>query len=262
MDLERDYYADLGVLPDVSREVIRAVYLALAKRFHPDTGGEHADQEKFKTINAAYEILYDEIARGEYDEGRTKHQQSSYNRDVEDEEDLIDDELAGDWETAVEYYPDLEKLRMEISAISSALSVVFQGTILGNKNFEAAAKVKQEIIEQFVERYFGKNEIVKQFALEALKNGRRDVAKELNRAVRVLGGSLDPKTVFPKIIAKFAYKTEVNFVDDVRYRGYRIELNNFSKYVIYLDTLLYSGANTFSSIDAAKRYIDRNENLT
>ena len=211
MDFEKDYYADLGVLPDVSKEVIRAVYLALAKRFHPDSGGEHADQEKFKTINAAYEILSDENARRKYDEGRTDHQQSSYNQGVDEEEDLFDDELVDDWEFAVEYYPELEEMRREVSAISSTLSVVFQSTILETKNFKAAEKVKAGIVEQFVERYFGTNTAIKRFALKLLHRKKRDAARELNKAVLVFGQSIDPYHVIPKIIQKFGFDNVTHF---------------------------------------------------
>jgi curved DNA-binding protein CbpA len=256
MDFEKDYYADLGVLPDVSKEVIRAVFLALAKRFHPDSGGVHADQEKFKTINTAYEILYDEDARREYDDGRTTHERSSYNSAVDDEEELFDDELAENWKLAVEHYPDLENLRKEVSAISSTLSVVFQSTILSNKNFSDAAGVKVEIIELFVERYFGKNTHVKNFALKTLKIGRRDAAKELNRAVLVFGDKLDPKSVIMKIMKKF------DIVDDspkeAKHLGLRIELSDFLEYSIYRSHIPYTDI-VFSSIAEAKSYIDRKE---
>jgi curved DNA-binding protein CbpA len=211
MDFEKDYYADLGVLPDVSKEVIRAVYLALAKRFHPDSGGEHADQEKFKTINTAYEVLYDENSRKEYDEGRTDHEQSSYNQDVDDEEDLFDDELVDDWAFAVEYYPELEELRKEIVEISSTLSVVFQSTILGTKKFGAAGAVKAEIVTKFLERYFGTEANIKIFAIQLLKIGRRDAARELNRAVLLFGKELEPTQVITKIRLKYDIPEEENW---------------------------------------------------
>ena len=36
MDTGKDYYAILGVMPEAEPEIIRAVYLALAKKYHPD----------------------------------------------------------------------------------------------------------------------------------------------------------------------------------------------------------------------------------
>ena len=266
MDFERDFYSDLGVLPDVSKEVIRAVYLALAKRFHPDGGGnDHADQEKFKIINRAYEILYDENARSKYDEGRAEHQQSSYNRDV-DEEDLFDDELADDWKFAVEYYPDLEKLRKEVSKISSTLSVVFQSTLLSKKNFGDAVEIKAEIIDRFVGRYFGKDTNVKEFALKLLKRGRRDAAKELNRAVLVFGDSLNSDEVIRKIVKKFGLGNVDAYANFPRVTGtshfvlrhgdYAIYGTKDSRYILVDKTLNRdTSAPIFQSLKDARKYL-------
>jgi DnaJ-class molecular chaperone len=45
--------ATLYVAPDAPETVIKAVYRALAKATHPDTGGDHASM---KALNAAYEL--------------------------------------------------------------------------------------------------------------------------------------------------------------------------------------------------------------
>jgi len=86
MDIERDYYSDLGVLPDVSREAIRVAYVSLAKRFHPDSGNEFADEDKLKRINAAYEILYDDNTRRKYDKERSAFSRNTRSSDVGGEE--------------------------------------------------------------------------------------------------------------------------------------------------------------------------------
>lgn len=59
-----DPYAVLGVDKQASPEDIKKAYRKLAVKHHPDKGG---DQEKFKEISAAYEILSDEQKRHEYD---------------------------------------------------------------------------------------------------------------------------------------------------------------------------------------------------
>lgn len=41
-------------------------YYELAKKFHPDVNPE--EQEKFKSINEAYEILGDDLKRNRYDQ--------------------------------------------------------------------------------------------------------------------------------------------------------------------------------------------------
>jgi curved DNA-binding protein CbpA len=45
MKTGRGYYAILGVLPDAEAEVIRAAYLALAKKYHPDSSGSSVHVE-------------------------------------------------------------------------------------------------------------------------------------------------------------------------------------------------------------------------
>jgi DnaJ-class molecular chaperone len=59
-----DPYAVLGVDKQASPEDIKKAYRKLAVKHHPDKGG---DQEKFKEISAAYEILSDEQKRHEHD---------------------------------------------------------------------------------------------------------------------------------------------------------------------------------------------------
>ena len=57
--IERDPYEVLGVRPDTPPEVIEAAYKALARKHHPDNGGDAAEMA---TINAAYERLKREAA--------------------------------------------------------------------------------------------------------------------------------------------------------------------------------------------------------
>jgi len=55
----KDYYAILGVSRDASTEEIKRAYRRLAREFHPDVNADPVAQEKFKDINAAYEVLSD-----------------------------------------------------------------------------------------------------------------------------------------------------------------------------------------------------------
>jgi len=67
--LTLDYYALLNVAPDAEHEIIRAAYLVLAKRYHPDaaTAASPHDVEKFQLITEAYEVLRDPNRRVQYD---------------------------------------------------------------------------------------------------------------------------------------------------------------------------------------------------
>ena len=57
-------YTELDVLVDASLETIKQRYRTLAQMHHPDKGG---DEELFKRIKLAYEVLSDPIRRKQYD---------------------------------------------------------------------------------------------------------------------------------------------------------------------------------------------------
>jgi len=57
-------YTELDVPVDASPEVIKQRYRTLAQMHHPDKGG---DEEMFKRIKEAYEILSDPVRRKQYD---------------------------------------------------------------------------------------------------------------------------------------------------------------------------------------------------
>jgi molecular chaperone DnaJ len=60
----KDYYKILGVPRDASQEEIKKAYRKLAHKYHPDKGG---DEQKFKEINEAYQVLGDKEKRAQYD---------------------------------------------------------------------------------------------------------------------------------------------------------------------------------------------------
>ena len=62
-----DLYKTLQVDPDAEIDVIKAAYRVLAARHHPDVGGS---SEKMSSINQAWTILSDPVARATYDRDR------------------------------------------------------------------------------------------------------------------------------------------------------------------------------------------------
>jgi molecular chaperone DnaJ len=62
---KRDYYEILGVGKDASADEIKKAFRRAAIEHHPDRGGE---ENKFKELNEAYEVLKDDAKRKRYDQ--------------------------------------------------------------------------------------------------------------------------------------------------------------------------------------------------
>ena len=61
-------YDTLGVSKSASNDEIKKAYRRLARKYHPDINKEPGAEDKFKEINAAYEILSDDKKRSQYDQ--------------------------------------------------------------------------------------------------------------------------------------------------------------------------------------------------
>lgn len=64
-----DYYAALGVRRDATPEEIKRAYRRLARELHPDVNADPREQERFKEVTAAYEVLSDPAKRELFDLG-------------------------------------------------------------------------------------------------------------------------------------------------------------------------------------------------
>lgn len=62
---QESYYDILGVKKSASADEIKKAFRKLARKHHPDAGG---DEETFKKINEAYEVLSDPEKKAEYDQ--------------------------------------------------------------------------------------------------------------------------------------------------------------------------------------------------
>src|SRR5919202_1979305 len=59
----KDYYGILGISRDATDDEIKRAYRKLARQYHPDVNPDPSAHEKFKDINAAYEVLSDDQKR-------------------------------------------------------------------------------------------------------------------------------------------------------------------------------------------------------
>ena len=66
--MSESLYETLGVSKGASSDEIKKAYRKLARKYHPDINKDPGAEDKFKEINAAYEILSDDSKRAQYDQ--------------------------------------------------------------------------------------------------------------------------------------------------------------------------------------------------
>lgn len=65
---KRDFYEVLGINKNATKDEIKSAYRKLAKKYHPDLNHDADAPEKFKEVQEAYDILYDDKKRQMYDQ--------------------------------------------------------------------------------------------------------------------------------------------------------------------------------------------------
>ena len=190
MDKNKDYYAILGVHPTAEIAVIEAAYKALAKRYHPDVSQDNPEEahRRMQEINEAYEVLSNTTKRKEYDDlkGSGTQEAEDFFRGEEDKEPKYDP-LEEDWKVALEYYPQLQEYLNELSRISWKLGYGFKAYIIDSREYGKSEKIYINMRKQFLERYFGENETINEFAKNLIFQGKKEALAELNKVVRILG---------------------------------------------------------------------------
>jgi len=66
--MSKSLYETLGVSSTANESEIKKAYRKLARKYHPDVNKEASAEEKFKEINAAYEVLSDKEKKAQYDQ--------------------------------------------------------------------------------------------------------------------------------------------------------------------------------------------------
>jgi curved DNA-binding protein len=66
--MSKSLYSTLEIAAGASEAEIKKAYRKLARQYHPDVNKDPKAEEKFKEINAAYEVLSDKDKRAKYDQ--------------------------------------------------------------------------------------------------------------------------------------------------------------------------------------------------
>ncbi|HIP14898.1 MAG TPA: J domain-containing protein [Sulfurimonas autotrophica] len=66
--MSKSLYETLEISPNASESEIKKAYRKLARKYHPDVNKDASAEEKFKEINAAYEVLSDKEKKAQYDQ--------------------------------------------------------------------------------------------------------------------------------------------------------------------------------------------------
>ncbi|MGK0235657.1 MAG: curved DNA-binding protein CbpA [Psychroserpens sp.] len=206
MDIEKDYYAILGVLPSAEIIVIKAAYKALIKVYHPDRCKSSKEAAHARTIelNEAYVALSDVSKRKEYDNHR-KPNNNNFSQDGEAQPDFTTafDILEQDWQVAIKYEPELKNVVNSLSKLSSKLVFFYKLTMIESKQFDKKEIIAAKMEQDFLSLYFGTNEDIQKFAKKLLHDNERDAAKELNKAISVLGKGVNSVTLIEQIKKEF-----------------------------------------------------------
>lgn len=222
MDISKNYYLILNVLPDAEEVVVRAAYRALAQRYHPDKWhGNIEAEQRMAQINEAYGVLSDPKLRQQYDEARKEQKvfAEGYEDELQWEEVLNSNEILNqDWDLAESIYPDLKDISARLKRISSSLFEMFKVYLLEKKQFIERHQIAVAYEDYFLSRYFGDSKKLKDFAIELIFSGKREAALSLNKMVRILGTS-DPEPLMTKIRSGF-------LSDGIRQDYERFKLNN------------------------------------
>jgi len=203
---EKDYYKILGIIDSAELAVIKSVYKTLMQLYHPDKyKGDAKDADlKSKQINEAYAVLVDPAKRNKYDIMRLATK-NKFELESEDKEHLkaTNDLLKAEWDIALEYVKDLNNLYEGLLVLSQNLALTFKLEILETKRFHQATYIAKQFELGFLKKFFGTNKKIQDFSFWLIKQGRRDIARELNKVVLVLGTDIVANNVIGVLVEKY-----------------------------------------------------------
>lgn len=207
--MQKDHYRILGVIQDAEDIIIKAAYRALAQRYHPDKwpGSPAEATRRMSKINGAFVVLSDPKKRKQYDQSRASNEYNELEEDSNNvgTEDDLGNSLNENWSEAVKYFTDLEDIINDLSRISKPLAQTYKVYLLESRDFTKRKIIADQLERKFLEKYFGTNEEIIRFSRFLIRWKVKSAAKELNRAINLLGNNINPKLIINRILDNYPH---------------------------------------------------------
>ena len=207
--MQKDHYRILGVIQDAEDIVIKAAYRALAQRYHPDkwTDSQAEATRRMLKINEAFVVLSDPKKRKQYDQSLVSNEYNELEEDSSNAgtEDDLGNSLDENWREVVKYFTDLEGIINDLSKISKPLAQTYKVYLLENREFTKRRIIADQLERKFLEKYFGTNEEIILFSRFLIRWKAKNAAKELNRAINLLGNNIHPQLIINKVLDNYPH---------------------------------------------------------
>jgi curved DNA-binding protein CbpA len=228
----KDYYRILGVLDDAEDIIIKAAYRALAQRYHPDkwSGNQAQATKRMAEINEAYSVLSNAVEKKKYDEAFFKFKErdkesNTFNDEFADENI---DEIDEAWITAVSFFPSIRKDFLELQKINFVLANTYKTHLIERQNFKEASQIKSKYENDYLIRYYGNDNRIREFAKFLLLNNERGAAHRVNAIVKHMGSSIGYDQLHQKLVEEFpsisnkeeSEKIEKKIINNLKYLAF------------------------------------------
>ena len=187
-------YEVLGLPHASDFELVKATYRSLVKIYHPDVfkGDKEFAKERLSQLNAAHEFLSDEQQKQDFDKSPQSQEKAEAEQDFDPDQSSNEfDEgikiLKENWDYACDYYPELKQLYNNLSVLGKEPAFAFMAYVVETKKYKEAATIADQLEDAFLTTKFSNDPTIKKLAKLALQQKEIKLAKELNRALTILG---------------------------------------------------------------------------
>lgn len=192
-----DLYQLLGIQRNATMEQVKTAYRAKAQQIHPDRNKTAGAEEKFKALQAAYEVLSDPDRRKKYDD--------TGNADAEDPREEAYVKLVMTFKAVVGQEFDVTRVD-PVEGARQVIEATHQGLLERLDNIAAVIKKRKRILRRL--RNTAGRENVLGVALEA-------TITEMEEATVTAKKEIEIGRLMMKILDEYDYELGQFFYDDL-----------------------------------------------